>query len=99
MTGIAHRQIMSAQAPLKERIEEESDKGSGKEESDKGSGKEESTNGFSTNEGVKDPSTQESSDASIADKNAKGMTDLMWQEHPSMSAQRSTKTVFFEESA
>jgi hypothetical protein len=37
-----HRQIMSAQAPLKERIEEESGKGSGNEESGKGSGNEES---------------------------------------------------------
>ena len=48
------------------------------------------------NEEVKDPS-QESSNASIADKNAKAMTDLMWQEHPSMQAQKSAKTVFFEE--
>jgi hypothetical protein len=160
-----HRQIMSAQAPLKERIEDESDKGSGNEESANGSAKEESakgagndestkvsgnkegadnffynpastreerflaykegvekiigdsgillatpmkegvphsqesTNGSSTNEGAKDPSTQESSSASIADKNAKAMTDLMWQEHPSVPAQKSAKTVFFEESA
>jgi hypothetical protein len=56
----------------------------------------ESTNGSSTNEGVKDPS-QESSSASIADKNAKAMTDLMWKEHPSVPAHKSAETVFFEE--
>jgi hypothetical protein len=44
------------------------------------------------NEGVKDHS-QESSNASITDKNAKAMTDLMWKEHPS---KKSAKTVFFE---
>jgi hypothetical protein len=48
----------------------------------------ESTNGSSTNEGVKDPSTQESSSASTAGKNA-----------TLMPAQKSVKTVFFEESA
>jgi hypothetical protein len=90
---------MSAQITLKERIENESDKGSGEEESTKGSGNEENTNDPSTNEGDNDPSTQESNNASIADKNAKAMTDLMWQEHPSMSAQKSAKTVFFEENA
>jgi hypothetical protein len=168
-----HCQIMSAQAPLKERIEEESAngagneesangsaneesaKGSGNEESAKGSGNkesaenfnnpaatreerflaykervekiignsgilsaalmaeevphsQESTNGSRNSEGGKDSCTQESSSASIADKNAKVMTDSMWQEHPSMlaqlptwsmSAQKSAKTVFLEESA
>ena len=58
-----------------------------------------------TNEGVKDHS-QESINASIADKNARAMTNLMWQDHPSpltqlptwsMPAQKSAKTVFFEE--
>jgi hypothetical protein len=59
------------------------------------------TNGSSTNEGNKDPlpGTQESINASIADKNAKSMTDLMWSNHPSILAQKSAKTVFFEESA
>jgi hypothetical protein len=155
---------MSSQAPLKERIEDESAKGSGskegtndpandesakgaagKDESDKGSGNNEvtvqafndpastrqerflaykgavekiignsgiflppteernltlpeSNNGSSTNEGAKDPS-EESSSASITEKNAKAMTDLMWQEHPSMQAQKSAKTVLFEENA
>jgi hypothetical protein len=60
-----------------------------------------------TNEGIKD-SSQESINASIADKNARAMTNLMWQDHPSpltqrqlptwsMPAQKSAKTVFFEE--
>jgi hypothetical protein len=111
-----HRQIMSAQAPLKERIEEESAKGSGNQESAKSSANQESTKGAAnakgagndesakgavneesakgsgnnniahgaaptreepnTNEGVEDHS-QESSSASIADKNAKAMTDLI----------------------
>jgi hypothetical protein len=127
---------MSAQAPLKERIEDESDKGSGNQEGNKddesgkgaandegakGAGNEESAKGATnnesdkgsgnndiahdsapakeepiTNEGVEDLS-QERSSISTADKNAKAMTDLMWQEHPSMPAQKSAKTVFFEE--
>ncbi len=85
---------MSAQAPLKERIKEESAKGSGKEEGANGSSNKESTNGSSTTEGVKDPSTQASNDASVADKNAKAMTDLMWQDHPSMLAQLPPNMVF-----
>jgi hypothetical protein len=40
-----HRQIMSAQAPLKERIEDESAKGSGNEESANGSANNESAKG------------------------------------------------------
>jgi hypothetical protein len=91
---------------------EESAKGAGNEESAKGAANNESNKGsgnddiahnaapageeFITNEGVKDHS-QESSSTSIADKNAKEMTDLMWLEHPSMQAQKSAKTVFFEE--
>jgi hypothetical protein len=65
-----------------------------------------------SHEGGKDSSTHESSSssssASIADNNAKAMTDLMmWQDDISMlelppwslSAQKSAKTVFFEENA
>jgi hypothetical protein len=131
---------MSVQTPLKERIEDESAKGSGNEESNngsandecaKGAGNEESAKGAANdesakgagnnesakcagkdiahdaaltreepiiNEGVKDPS-QKSSSASITDKNAKAMTDLMWKKHPSVPAQKSAKTVFFEENA
>jgi hypothetical protein len=137
-----HRQIMSAQASLKERIEnksakssgdQEGNKGSANEESAKGAGNEESTKGAGYEESAKDVSKEESakgtanneidkgatpdreepitsksdkdhsqessSSASIADKKAKAMTDLMWQEHPSMQAQKSAKTVFFEENA
>ncbi len=129
-----HRQIMSTQAPLKERIEDERAKSSGNQEGNNGSGNEESAKGAGdeesakgacndksakgaannesdkgsghsdiahdaaptrekpiNNEGVKDHS-QESSSASTADKNAKAMTDLMWQEHPSMQAQKSAKS-------
>jgi hypothetical protein len=50
--------------------------GSGNEESAKGAAHDESAKGSSVYEEVKDPS-QESSSASIADNNAKAMTDLM----------------------
>jgi hypothetical protein len=105
---------MSAQAPLKERIEDKSAKGAGNEESANGAGNEESAKGAANNEIDKgtapdreEPITnksdkdhsQESSSVSIADKNAKAMTDLMWQEHPSVQAHKSAKTVFFEENA
>jgi hypothetical protein len=55
-----HRQIMSAQAPLKERTEEESSKGSGNEESTKGSGNEESTKGSGNEESTKGSANEES---------------------------------------
>jgi hypothetical protein len=54
------------------------------------------------------PNDQESSSASIADRNARAGTDLFWQDHPSMlaqlppwslPAQKSAKAVFFEENA
>jgi hypothetical protein len=91
---------------------DESAKGANNIESNEGSGNKDNAHNAApameepiTNEGVKD-SSQESSNASIADKNAKAMTDLMWQNHPSalaqlptwsMPAPKSAKTVFFEE--
>jgi hypothetical protein len=139
---------MSAQAPIKEWIEDRSAKGATNNESANGAANNESANGATndesangatndesangannnesnegsgdkdiaydvapamekpiTNEGIKD-SSQESINASIANKNARAMTNLMWQDHPSslaqlptwsMPAQKSAKTVFFEE--
>jgi hypothetical protein len=111
---------------------DESAKGANNNESNEGSGNKDNAHNAApateepiTNEGVKD-SSQESSSASIADNNARAMTDLMWQEHPSIQvssasssaeqerlgaykllwkenyaeqAQKSAKTVFFEENA
>jgi hypothetical protein len=48
-----------------------------------------------TNEGVKDHS-QESINASIADKNARAMTDLMWQEYPSVQADSASSSALQE---
>ena len=95
------RQVMSEQAPLKEWIEERSAKGAANEESAKGASGNESNEGSVnkdnehnaapalekaiTNEKVKD-SSKESSNASIADKNAKAMAEAMWKEHPSSQA-------------
>ncbi len=92
---------MSAQAPLKERIGDESAKGATYVESAKGTNSNESNEGSDnedneqnaapvtekpiTNEEVK-VSSQENSNASIADKNARAMADAMWQEHPSSQA-------------
>jgi hypothetical protein len=105
-----HRQIMSAQAPLKERIGDGSAKGATNDDSAKGATNVESAKGANINESnegsdnkdnehnaapvTEKPiineevkaSSQESSNVSIADKNAKAMSDLMWQEHPSSQA-------------
>jgi hypothetical protein len=96
-----HRQVMSVHAPLKERIGDESAKGAANDESAKDAGNNKSNEGSSNNDAahnaapaVKEPipneetkdSSQENNNSSIADKNARALTDLMWQEHPSSQA-------------
>jgi hypothetical protein len=57
-----HRQIMSAQAPLKERIEDESAKGAGNDESTNGSANEENAKGSGNDESAKGSGNEESAD-------------------------------------
>jgi hypothetical protein len=59
-----HRQIMSAQAPLKERIEDKSAKGAGDKESAKGAANEESAKGAGNDESAKGAANEESAEGS-----------------------------------
>jgi hypothetical protein len=64
---------MSAQAPLKERIEDESAKGSGNEESANGSAShEESAKGAANDESAKGASKEESANGSSSEESTKG---------------------------
>jgi hypothetical protein len=70
--GDRHRQIMSAQAPLKERIEDKSAKGSGNQEGNNGSANEESAKGAGNEDSAKGANKEDSAKGAANNEIDKG---------------------------